>query len=158
MSFVILNWKISLKKQYDICKHYTAYLFLDEFSAKVCICYRMELSLLPKPFLLAFCSPPTGTFPSRDPARKLNSDWRYVLNASDLFISWWDVRIGMKRKTWQGVVARVIDDSRKSMNSITNYRFFLRLATETFYRDILSDRLYVCKLTQSLILLRIGKP
>lgn len=64
--------------------------------------------------------------------------------------------IGMKRKTWQ--VARVVDDSRKSMNSITNYRFFLRFATETFYRDILSDRLYVCKLAQSLILLRIGKP
>lgn len=63
-----------------------------------------------------------------------------------------------KKEIEKGNVDRRFRVSRKSMNSITNYRSFLQHATETFYRDILSDRLYVCKLAQSLILLRIGKP
>lgn len=87
------------------CINFILYIFYPRKIFREHLCapardYRVELSLPPKPSLLAFCSTPSGSAPPlAKPRQKIEfGSALYAECASDLFISWWAVVCARARR------------------------------------------------------------
>lgn len=108
------------------------YFFLKKFSANIYVrSWLWDRTITAtKAIPLAILQHPRQIIllPLRDLARKLNSDWRYVLNARRIYLfhdepyarGWKDDKGGRRANRGGGAILF----SRKSMNAIINYRFF----------------------------------